>query len=45
MQRLVLLLAFAAAGAKEVRFMIFDNEGHGVFQSQRLLTFDVALGR
>jgi acetyl esterase/lipase len=44
--------ALRAAGAKEVHYMIFDNEGHGVFQSQRLLTypamfafFHVALGR
>ena len=44
--------ALRKAGAKEVRYMIFDNEGHGVFQSQQLLTypamfafFDAALGR
>ena len=27
------------AGAKEVRYMIFEGEGHGVFQSQKLLTY------
>lgn len=44
--------ALRKAGAKEVRYMMFDAEGHGVFQSQRLLTypamfafFDAALGR
>lgn len=44
--------ALRDAGAKEVRYMIFDAEGHGVFQRQRLLTFpamkaffDEALGR
>lgn len=31
--------ALREAGAKEVRYMIFDGEGHGVFQSQRLLTY------
>lgn len=31
--------ALRKAGAKEVRYMIFDNKGHGVFQSQRLLTY------
>jgi acetyl esterase/lipase len=36
-QRLV--NALRKAGAKEVRYMMFDNEGHGVFQSQRLLTY------
>ena len=29
--------ALRDAAAKEVRYMIFDNEGHGVFQRQRLL--------
>ena len=44
--------ALREAGAKEIRYMIFDNEGHGVFQGQRLLTypamkafFDAALRR
>ena len=44
--------ALREAGAKEVRYMIIDNEGHGVFQSQQLLTypamkafFDASLGR
>lgn len=27
------------AGAEKVRYMIFDAEGHGVFQTQRLLTY------
>ncbi len=31
--------ALREAGAQEVRYMIFDNEGHGVFQQQRLLTY------
>lgn len=31
--------ALREAGAKEVRYMIFDNEGHGVFGRQRLLTY------
>jgi len=31
--------ALRDAGAKEVRYMMFDNEGHGVFGSQRLLTY------
>ena len=31
--------ALRKAGAQEVRYMIFDAEGHGVFQSQRLLTY------
>ena len=31
--------ALRDAAAKEVRYMIFDNEGHGVFQRQRLLTY------
>ena len=42
--------ALRKAGAKEVRYMMFDSEGHGVFQSQQLLThpamfafFDAAL--
>ncbi len=44
--------ALREAGAKEVRYMIFDNESHGVFQRQQLLThpamrafFAEALGR
>ncbi len=43
--------ALREAGAKQVRYMIFDNETHGVFQRQQLLTypamkafFDQALG-
>ena len=43
--------ALRDAGAKQVRYMIFDDEGHGVFQRQQLLTypamkafFDEALG-
>ena len=31
--------ALREAGAKEVRYMILDNESHGVFQRQKLLTF------
>lgn len=31
--------ALRDAGAKEVRYMIFDGEGHGVFGRQRLLTY------
>ena len=31
--------ALRAAGAEQVRYMIFDNESHGVFQRQRLLTY------
>lgn len=31
--------ALREAGAKEVRYMIFDNEGHGVFGRQQLLTY------
>lgn len=31
--------ALRKAGAKEVRYMILDAEGHGVFQGQRLLTY------
>ena len=31
--------ALREAGAKQVRYMIFDNETHGVFQRQRLLTY------
>ena len=31
--------ALRDAGAAEVRYMIFDNEGHGVFQRQQLVTF------
>lgn len=31
--------ALREAGAGEVRYMIFDNEGHGVFGRQRLLTY------
>lgn len=31
--------ALRAAGAEQVRYMIFDNETHGVFQRQRLLTY------
>ena len=31
--------ALREAGAKQVRYMIFDNEGHGVFGRQRLLTY------
>lgn len=31
--------ALREGGAEEVRYMIFDNEGHGVFQRQRLLTY------
>ena len=31
--------ALRDSGAEEVRYMIFDNEGHGVFQRQRLVTF------
>jgi len=27
------------AGAEQVRYMIFDEETHGVFQRQRLLTY------
>ncbi len=30
--------ALRDAGAPEVRYVIFDSEGHGVFQNQRLLT-------
>ncbi len=30
--------ALRAAGAEQVRYMIFDDETHGVFQRQRLLT-------
>lgn len=44
--------ALRAAGADQVRYMIFDEEGHGVFQRQGLLTlpamkafFDAALSR
>ncbi len=44
--------ALRDAGAKEVRYMIFDGESHGVLQSQRLLThpamqafFATALGK
>ena len=43
--------ALREAGAKQVRYMIFDDEGHDVFQRQQLLTypamkafFDEALG-
>jgi acetyl esterase/lipase len=31
--------ALREAGAKEVRLMIFDGDGHGVFEQQRLLTY------
>lgn len=31
--------ALRTAGAEQVRYMIFDNETHGVFQRQRLLTY------
>lgn len=31
--------ALRAAGAERVRYMIFDDETHGVFQRQRLLTY------
>ncbi|MDE0104630.1 MAG: alpha/beta hydrolase [Bryobacterales bacterium] len=31
--------ALRDAGAEEVRYMIFDEEGHGVFRSQQLLTY------
>ncbi len=31
--------ALREAGAREVRYMIFDNEGHGVFGRQGLLTY------
>lgn len=31
--------ALRDSGAKEVRYMIFDGEGHGVFGRQRLLTY------
>lgn len=31
--------ALREAGAEEVRYMIFDNEGHGVFGRQQLLTY------
>lgn len=31
--------ALRAAGAEQVRYMIFDDETHGVFQRQRLLTY------
>lgn len=31
--------ALREAGAKQVRYMIFDEETHGVFQRQRLLTY------
>ena len=31
--------ALRAAGAEQVRYMIFDDESHGVFQRQRLLTY------
>lgn len=31
--------ALREAGAKQVRYMIFDNESHGVFQRQQLLTY------
>ncbi len=31
--------ALRDAGAEEVRYMIFDAEGHGVFRSQQLLTY------
>ena len=31
--------ALREAGAKQVRYMMFDDEGHGVFQSQQLLTY------
>lgn len=31
--------ALRDAGAAEVRYMILDNEGHGVFQRQQLVTF------
>lgn len=31
--------ALRAAGAEQVRYMIFDNETHGVFQRQQLLTY------
>jgi len=34
-----LVAALREAGAEDVRYMIFDGEGHGVFQSQRLLTY------
>ena len=34
-----LTTALRKAGAKQVRFMMFDAEGHGVFQRQRLLTY------
>jgi acetyl esterase/lipase len=51
-QSQILADALRKAGAKEVRYMMFDNEGHGVFQSQRLLTYpamfsflQAALGR
>ncbi len=30
--------ALREAGAREVRYMIFDDEGHGVFRAQQLLT-------
>ena len=31
--------ALRTAGAEQVRYMIFDNESHGVFQRQQLLTY------
>ena len=31
--------ALRAAGAEQVRYMIFDDESHGVFQRQQLLTY------
>lgn len=31
--------ALREAGARDVRYMMFDAEGHGVFQSQQLLTY------
>ena len=31
--------ALREAGAKQVRYMVFDDEAHGVFQQQRLLTY------
>ena len=31
--------AMRKAGAKDIRLMIFDGDGHGVFQRQRLLTY------
>lgn len=34
-----LVAALREAGAKDVRSLLFDGEGHGVFQSQRLLLY------